>query len=86
MPGEGIQYLALLVDADSVPDLTPHLLQYWIDFCALFLDLDKYEPVGPAEKRAVTYMAKRRTVIIAKHITKSNPSSPKKWVPKDNTA
>ena len=46
LPAQGIRYLALLVDANSVPDLTPDLLQYWIDFCSLFLDLDNYHPRG----------------------------------------
>ena len=70
MPAEGIQFKALLVDADSVPLLTPDLLQKWIDFCAMFLDLDNYKPHGPAEKQVRNYMAKRSTQIIAKHVTK----------------
>ena len=80
LPGEGIRYLALLVDANSVPDLTPDLLQYWIDFCSLFLDLDNYDPQGPAEKKAHVYMAQRRTTVIAKHITKRTRSPT--WQPK----
>ena len=78
LPAEGIQFKALLVDADSVPLLTPDLLQKWIDFCAMFLDLENYTPQGPAESRARRYMAERRTMTIAKHITTSAPH----WRPK----
>ena len=75
LPGEGMRYLALLVDANSVPDLTPDLLQYWIDFCSLFLDLDFFDPQGPAEKKALGYMAQRRTEVIAKRITRFKAGS-----------
>ena len=74
--------MALLVDADSVPDLTPDLLQCWIDVCALFLDLDNYNPQVAAEKIAQRFMAARRTEVIAKHVAKSNPASPMKHKPK----
>ena len=81
MVGEGYPYFALLVDADSVPNLTPDLLQKWIDFCAMFLDLDNYESVGQAEKRALRHMAGRRSEVIAKHVPAS-PMKPKpKWQP-----
>lgn len=68
--GEGIPYLALLVDANAVPDLPPDLLQYWIGLWSLVLDLDNYDPQGPAETKANNYMAERRTTAIDKHISK----------------
>ena len=69
LPAQGIRYKALLVDADSVPNLTPELLQHWIDFCSMFLDLENYEPQGQAERRARYFMAERRVATIARHVT-----------------
>ena len=51
LPGMGTKFLVLLVDAESVADLTPDLLQNWIDFCAIFLGSENYDPVGLAETK-----------------------------------
>ena len=47
----GTPFLALAVERDSVPTLTPSLLQTWIDFCASFLNVEGYDPKGPSEKK-----------------------------------
>ena len=47
----GTPFLGLAVERDSVPTLTPGLLQMWIDFCASFLDVEGYDPKGPSEKK-----------------------------------
>ena len=70
-PATGIKYLALHVDADTVPDLTPDLLQHWIDFCSMFFDVENYNPTGPTEMNARTYMTSCRATTIAKHVTKN---------------
>ena len=49
----GAPYLALAVDKGSVPELTPSLLQVWIDFCASFLDLSTYKPQGAQMSKSV---------------------------------
>ena len=47
----GTPFLGLAVERDSVPTLTPSLLQMWIDFCASFLNVEGYDPKGPSEKK-----------------------------------
>ena len=55
----GTPYLALAVDKGSVPELTPSLLQVWIDCCASFLDLSTYKPQGPNMRKAVEGLTER---------------------------
>jgi hypothetical protein len=55
----GTPFLALAVERNSVPTLTPSLLQMWIDFCASFLNLAECEPEGPAQKKVLREMMER---------------------------
>ena len=52
IPHAGAPFLALAVDKKKTPTLTPELLQMWLDFCASFVDLDNFQPQGPAERKA----------------------------------
>ena len=49
----GTPFLALAVAHGSVPTLTSDLLQLWIDFCASFMNMADYVPVGKAQ--TITY-------------------------------
>ena len=49
----GSGFLALVVEYNELPMMTPDLLQQWIDFWATFVDLEGYTPAGPAERKAV---------------------------------
>ena len=51
--GSGTPFLALAVAHGSIPTLTPELLQLWIDFCASFMNMADYVPVGKAQ--TITY-------------------------------
>jgi len=55
----GSPFLALAVPHDSVPTLTPDLLQLWIDFCASFMDVQGYMPDGPAQARELLQLQDR---------------------------
>ena len=55
----GTPFLALAVERNSVPTLTPSLLQMWIDFCASFLNLAELEPEGPAQRKTLREMTER---------------------------
>lgn len=55
----GSAFLALAVDLNTVPTLTPDALQTWIDFCASFLNVADYEPKGKAEKKAKDDLVER---------------------------
>ena len=52
IPHAGAPFLALAVDKNKTPTLTPELLQTWLDFCASFVDLDNFEPQDQAERKA----------------------------------
>ena len=80
LPAEGIQFKALLVDADSMPLLTPDLLQTWIDFCAMFSDLDNYKPYGPAEEKACKYLKRSSKEV------KATLMAGKVWQPKSKAS
>ena len=65
----GTPILALAEERNSVPTLTPSLLQMWIDFCASFLNLAECEPEGPAQKKVLWGMTERvRTLDIASRL------------------
>ena len=55
----GTPFLALAVDHETMPTLTPDLLQKWIDFCASFLDIEAYRPNGPAMIKAKKDLVER---------------------------
>ena len=55
----GAPYLALAVDKGTVPELTPSLLQVWIDLCASFLDLSTYKPQVADMRTAVEGLTER---------------------------
>ena len=55
----GSPFLALAVAYDSVPVLTPDLLQLWIDFCASFMNVAGYMPKGKAEEKELLQLQDR---------------------------
>ena len=55
----GTPFLALAVDRDKCNTLIPDLLQVWLDFCASFLDIEAYQPKGPAMNKAKKDLVQR---------------------------